>query len=56
MNYGVTVMMLRVVLVAQLAALFGIVAGTLFNFVASRYWVFRPRRLKTIEGQHDASL
>ncbi len=31
---------------AQLAAVFGVIAGTLFNFLASRFWVFRARYVK----------
>ncbi|MBI1949407.1 MAG: glycosyltransferase family 2 protein [Deltaproteobacteria bacterium] len=47
-NYGVAVAVLaaRADLPPQVAALFGIAAGTAFNFVANRYLVFRTKHVR----------
>jgi dolichol-phosphate mannosyltransferase len=47
-NYVVTLFLLKSVPVAQLAAAGGIVAGLVFNFLASRYWVFRQRHVRRL--------
>jgi dolichol-phosphate mannosyltransferase len=46
-NYGVSIMLLTRIkgLTPQVAALVGIAAGTLFNFMASRYLVFRASHI-----------
>jgi dolichol-phosphate mannosyltransferase len=44
-NYAVTMWAMPVVRYAQLAAAIGIVAGTGFNFVASRFWVFKKKHV-----------
>jgi dolichol-phosphate mannosyltransferase len=50
-NYAMTVaIMARFTDVApQMAALFGIAAGTLFNFVSSRYLVFRRSHIRRVD-------
>ncbi len=45
-NYVVTVRLLALTPYKQLAAVAGILAGTMFNFVASRFFVFRARYIK----------
>ncbi len=40
-NYWVTLWTHPFTPIPQIAAIFGVVAGTVFNFLASRYWVFR---------------
>lgn len=40
-NYWVTLWTNQYVPIPQIAAVFGVIAGTGFNFLASRYWVFR---------------
>ena len=40
-NYFTTVLLMPYVASIQLAALLGIVAGTLFNFVGTRYIIFK---------------
>ncbi len=45
-NYMVTVRLLALTPYKQLAAMAGILAGTVFNFVASRFFVFRARYIK----------
>jgi dolichol-phosphate mannosyltransferase len=52
-NYATTLFVLaRLAGVApQVAALFGIAAGTTFNFLASRYWVFRAAHVRGARGQ-----
>jgi dolichol-phosphate mannosyltransferase len=44
-NYLATIGISQWVSVPQLAATLGVVAGTGFNFLASRYWVFRVRHV-----------
>src|SRR5690606_37858676 len=46
-NYVVTMALTPWISVVQLAALIGVIAGTGFNFLASRYWVFRIRHVAT---------
>ncbi len=50
-NYFVTIALSRWISVVQLAALFGVIAGTGFNFLASRYWVFRIRHVAPTKSQ-----
>jgi dolichol-phosphate mannosyltransferase len=40
-NYWVTIGTNQYTPLPQIAALLGVIAGTGFNFLASRYWVFR---------------
>jgi dolichol-phosphate mannosyltransferase len=44
-NYAVTMLLVKSVQHAQLAALAGIAAGLALNFSASRYWVFRQKHV-----------
>jgi dolichol-phosphate mannosyltransferase len=56
-NYFVTLGALRWVSVPQLAAVVGVVAGTAFNFVASRYLVFRVSHIAqtpTLRGSSES--
>jgi dolichol-phosphate mannosyltransferase len=45
-NYFTAVSLWEKLPYKQLAALIGAVAGTLFNFVANRYWVFRSKYIQ----------
>lgn len=51
-NYGVTILALSRVpqMLPQVAALIGIAVGTLFNFAASRYLVFRAVHVRSDDG------
>ncbi len=51
-NYALTLLVLRYVagIPPQLAALIGIAVGTGFNFVASRYMVFRAQHVRADQG------
>lgn len=44
-NYFVTVWVAQSVPTPQIAAAIGVIAGTSFNFLASRYWVFKVRHI-----------
>ena len=44
-NYVVTLVSMQWIQVPQVAAIVGVVAGMGFNFLASRYWVFRIRHV-----------
>lgn len=52
-NYGSTLLLLTRLpaLPPQMAALGGIAAGTAFNFVASRYLVFRRSHIRAVAGE-----
>jgi putative flippase GtrA len=52
-NYALTVWLLAswTAMPAQVAALAGIAAGTLFNFVTSRYLVFRTAHVRSRSGR-----
>ncbi len=45
-NYAVTLRLWEVMPYRQLAAVIGVVAGTAFNFVASRFVIFRTKHVK----------
>ena len=45
-NYATTLQVLRVLPYDQLAAMVGVLAGTFFNFVASRFIIFRAKYVK----------
>jgi dolichol-phosphate mannosyltransferase len=45
-NYFTTIGLWEVIRLKQLAALIGVLAGTFFNFVASRFVVFRSKHIK----------
>jgi dolichol-phosphate mannosyltransferase len=46
-NYFTTLRLWEVIPYKQLAAVLGVVAGTAFNFVASRFIIFRVKHIKT---------
>jgi dolichol-phosphate mannosyltransferase len=45
-NYFVTIEMWEVIRYKQLAAVIGVLAGTFFNFIASRFIIFRSKHVK----------
>jgi dolichol-phosphate mannosyltransferase len=53
-NYWVTIFSMQWIPMPQLAAVVGVAAGTGFNFVASRYWVFRVKHI-TQQGKGSRS-
>jgi dolichol-phosphate mannosyltransferase len=55
-NYAVTMVLIRKAFPEskQIAALFGIAAATAFNFIASRYLVFRSSHIRPPASHIDA--
>jgi putative flippase GtrA len=45
-NYFMTTGLWEVIRLKQVAALIGVLAGTFFNFVASRFVIFRSKHVK----------